>query len=158
MTLRSWGGATGRNFPIQGVNYTCNPMFESVKNGFRPKQAPFNFLRLTYNGEVTKLNWPKVTDIKILRLTFCRYLLLLVGIKPWKMQGNRSVGVATLSIYFLWGEVTCRDLLTWPRVIWVWNFYNICGKDKHNECTKESGAYIRAVVFWKSGKNGVGSQ
>ena len=31
------------------------------------------FSPLTYNGEVTKLTWPKVTDIKNLKYTNCRY-------------------------------------------------------------------------------------
>ena len=30
---------------------------------------------------------------------------------------------------FLWGEVTWRDLVTWPWANWVWNFYSLCGKD-----------------------------
>ena len=33
----------------------CDPMFESVSNGFLPKEAPFIFIPLTYNGEVAKL-------------------------------------------------------------------------------------------------------
>ena len=28
-----------------------------------------------------------------------------------------------------WGEVTWRDLVTWPWVTWVWNWYKMCGKD-----------------------------
>ena len=33
-----------------------------------------NFSPLTYNGEVTKLTWPKVTDIKNLKYANCRHL------------------------------------------------------------------------------------
>ena len=33
-------------FSDSGVKSTCKPMFESVLNGFRPKEAPFNFLPL----------------------------------------------------------------------------------------------------------------
>ena len=51
-------GVTGHSFPIQSVNSTCNPMFESVENGFRLKQVLFSFLPLNFNGEVTKLTWP----------------------------------------------------------------------------------------------------
>ena len=36
-------------------------------------QVP-NFSPLTYNGEVTKLTWPKVTDIKNPKYTNCRHL------------------------------------------------------------------------------------
>ena len=38
---------TGRKIPIQGVKCTYYPMFESVSNEFRPKEAPFNFLPFT---------------------------------------------------------------------------------------------------------------
>ena len=57
MTLATWRGVTGRNIPTRGVKSTCNPMFESVSNGFLPKETPFIFLPLTYNGEVAKLTW-----------------------------------------------------------------------------------------------------
>ena len=55
MTLETWGWVTDRNIPIQGVNFTFNPTFESVSNNFRRKEAPFNFFPLTYNGDVVKL-------------------------------------------------------------------------------------------------------
>ena len=67
MTFTTWRGVTGRNISTQGVKTTCNPMFESVSNVFCPKETPFIFLPLTYNGEVAKLTWPWVTDIKIPR-------------------------------------------------------------------------------------------
>ena len=41
--------------PLRGVKFTCKPMFGSVLNGFCPKEAPFNFLPLIYNGDVVKL-------------------------------------------------------------------------------------------------------
>ena len=63
MTFATWRGITGRNIPTQGVNSTWNPMFESASNGFLPKEAPFIFLPLTYNGAVAKLTWPWVTDM-----------------------------------------------------------------------------------------------
>ena len=56
-----------------GCHSTCNPMFESVLNCFRPKEAAFNFLPLAYNGEVAILIWPWVTDIKFPRYTFYKY-------------------------------------------------------------------------------------
>ena len=55
MTLATTGGGvTGCNIPIQGVKSTGDPMFENVSNGFRAKEAPINFIPLTYNGEVAK--------------------------------------------------------------------------------------------------------
>ena len=118
---------TGHNIPIQGVKFTCKPMcakwplsprrskthhpckpmFESISNGYRPKEVPFNFPPLTYNGEDTKLTSPWVTDVKILRYTFYRYF-----------YGYQSLKVSRLSISrysydehsnCFWGEVT-----TWP--------------------------------------------
>ena len=52
ITLATLAGFTGRNIPNKGVKSTCNSMFESVYNSFRPEEAPkpFNFLPLTYNG------------------------------------------------------------------------------------------------------------
>ena len=41
-----------------GYKSTWNPMYESASNDFLPKEAPFIFLPLTYNGEVAKLTWP----------------------------------------------------------------------------------------------------
>ena len=43
MTLATWRGVTDRNIPTKGVKSTCNLMFESVTNGFLPKEAPFIF-------------------------------------------------------------------------------------------------------------------
>ena len=56
MAWETWGGVTGRNIPIHGVNSNCNPLFESASNDFQSMEAPFNFLPLTHNGEVA--NWP----------------------------------------------------------------------------------------------------
>ena len=50
MTLATWRGVTDRNIPTQGVKSTYNPMFVSLSNVFLPKEAPFIFLPLTYNG------------------------------------------------------------------------------------------------------------
>ena len=55
MTLATWRGVTGRNIPTQGVRSTCNPIFESVSNGFLPKEAPFIFLPLAYPLETPGL-------------------------------------------------------------------------------------------------------
>ena len=47
----------------------------SVQTGARPKEWLINF-PLIYNGQGAKLTWPQVTDIKIMRYAFYRYLLL----------------------------------------------------------------------------------
>ena len=42
---------SGLDIPIQSAKSTLKPLFErSISNGFRSKEAPFNFLTLTYNG------------------------------------------------------------------------------------------------------------
>ena len=108
MTLATWWEVTGRNLLVPGVKSTCKPMFEGVSNGFRPKEATFNFPPLTYNGEVTKLTWPWVTVIKIPRYVLYRYC-----------YGYQSLKVSRWSVIqhsydehsnFFWGEVTWRDL------------------------------------------------
>ena len=83
-------------------------MFESVSNGFCPKEAPFIFLPLTYyKGGVAKLTWSWVTDIKIPRHTFY-FINIIMDINHWTFQGDRSVGVAITSIHFFlrWGHLT----------------------------------------------------
>ena len=72
-------------------------------------------------------NWPDiVTAIEIPRHIFYRY-----------RYGYQSLKVSTWSVIrysydehsnFFLGEVTWRDLVTWPSVIWVWNFHKVCGK------------------------------
>ena len=105
MTFATWWGVTGRNIPNQGVKFICNPMIGSSSNGFRPKEAPFIFLPLTYNGEITKLTWPWVTDIKI-----PRFLDTATDINCWKFQGDRSLGYPwrAFKLVLRWGH------LTWP--------------------------------------------
>ena len=56
MTLATWLGVIGRNIPTQGVKSTCNPMFASVLNVFRAKEAPFIFLPLTYKWRGRKID------------------------------------------------------------------------------------------------------
>ena len=97
----------------------------SVSNGFRPEEVPFNFLLLTCNDEVVKLTWPWVTHIKISRYTFyrCCYGCQSLNVSRW------SVIRCSYDEHFLLGEVTWRDLVTWPWATWVWHFPNMCGKD-----------------------------
>ena len=128
MTLATWRGVTGRNIPTQDVKSTCNPMFESVSNGFLPKEAPFIFLPLTIIMERSQ-NWPDLRS-PISKFRYICFIDTGTNINHWKFQGNRSVSVALTSVQtFLWGEVTWRDLVTWPWVTWVWNFHKVCGKD-----------------------------
>ena len=114
MTSATWRGVIGHNILTQDVNSTCKPMFESVLNGFRANEAPFIFLPLTYNWEVAKLTWPKVTDIKIPRYTFHRWG---TDINRWKFQGDRLFGVAMTNIQ-TFSEVRSLDVTWWPDHEW----------------------------------------
>ena len=76
-------GVPGRKFRLRVSNLPvtrCLRVFR-LSNGFRPKKAPFIFLTLTYNGEVAKLTWPYVTDIKNPRQKIHRYRYRYQSIK-----------------------------------------------------------------------------
>ena len=104
--LATWRRVTGHNILTQVVKYTLNPIFERVLNDFRPKEAPFMFLLLTYNGEVAKLTWPWVAHIKIPRYTFHRYWYGYPSLKVSRQSFSRcSFDKQTL---YRWGH------LTWP--------------------------------------------
>ena len=83
-------------------------MFESVQSDFRPKEAPFNVLPLTCNGEVS--NWPDVMSL-ILKFRDIRVIDTGMDIHRSKFQGNRSVGVALTSIQTFY-DVRSLDV-TW---------------------------------------------
>ena len=76
--------------------------------------------RLIHNGEVAKLTWTKVTDMKIPRYTFCTYCCSDQSLKVSK----RSVTRCSFGIHWniWWGEVTWSDLVTWHWTTLVWNF------------------------------------
>ena len=115
MTLETWWRVTGRNIRIQGVKPPCKPMFESVSNVFCPKEAPFNFLPFTYNGEVAKLIWPSVTDIIISRWTFYRYCsgCQMLQVLRWSViRCSCMTSIQTFS------EVRSLDVTWWPGLEW----------------------------------------
>ena len=60
--------------------------------GFDANQDEMKFLPLTYNGEVTKLTWPWVIDIKKSEIYIFLYPVTLR--KPCKLQRDRSMDVA----------------------------------------------------------------
>ena len=125
MALATWWGVTGRNIRIQGVKSTCKSMFESVLNGFRLKEAPFNFLPLTHNGKVAKLTWLWVTDIKIQKLIFHRYCDRYHSLKVsrWSIIRCRYDEHLTFS------DVRSRDVTGWPELEWPGSeIFTICAK------------------------------
>ena len=111
MTSVAWWGVTGRNCPIHGVKFTCKLMFESVSNGFRPKVA----LIMDFNGEVTKLTWPEVADIKILRFTLYSYCYGYQSLKVARRSVSRCISDEHEN-FLRWGhlalpgDLTLRDL------------------------------------------------
>ena len=79
------------------------------------KRNDVNFCPLTYNGEVTKLTWPLVTDIKKIRD------IQIVGIydlmKRWRFETNRISSVATAQPQSQ-KPVFDFDLTWWPDLWW----------------------------------------
>ena len=74
---------TGSNFSIQGAKSTCNPMFESVKDWFRPKQTFFNFLPLTCSRAMAFLS---IMAIRIINMDNLM-LIIYVSIKLTRKKG-----------------------------------------------------------------------
>ena len=101
----------------------------SVSNGFLPKEAPFIFLPLPYNGEVAKLTWPWVTDIKIPRYTFYKYWYGYQSLKVSMWSGIQWSYDEHSNFFLRWGH------LMWPGDLTVSDlgrqkiFHNMCGKD-----------------------------
>ena len=114
-----------------------------VSNGFRPEEAPFNFLLLTYNGEVTKMIRPWVADLKIPRHTFHRYCYRYqyLNVSRWSIIRCSYDEHSN----FFWGKVTWRDLVIWHWVTRLGNFQNMCGKKCMNRFVNP--AALRAAVF-----------
>ena len=52
------------------------------------KRNDVSFSPLTYNGEVTKLTWPLVTDIKNPNYTSCRYIWPYETLKVYRVSRN----------------------------------------------------------------------
>ena len=106
LTLGSWGGVTGSNYPIQGVDSTCNPMFWECLEWVSSKTGAFNFLPLTYNGEVTKLTWRhryQNSEIYLLET-----LLLVLIAESFKAIVQSVQLWRACKIFMWWGH------LTWP--------------------------------------------
>ena len=105
VTFHDLEGATGRNIPTQGVKSTCNPMFESISIGFRPKQTPFICVPFTYNGEYLGALISKFRDT--------HFIDIITKINRWKFQGGRSLGVPMTSIQ-TFSEVRSLGVTWWP--------------------------------------------
>ena len=70
-----------------------------------------------YNGELTKLTWPQVTDMKKnMRYTSCRYILSSIP-KSWKFQIFISTTVAVTPLESF-SEVGSLDLTWWLDLRW----------------------------------------
>ena len=105
------------------------------------------------NGEVTKLTWPLVTDIKNPRYTSCRYLR---SYDLWNTEGLKPIGCLVWSLrslkvrhpfffcfFYYKGDMTFGDL--------GWNFYTRC-LIQFSAGTEKMAA-LRAAVFPTSAKN-----
>ena len=100
---------TGRNISTLCINSTCNPIFESLSNGFLLKQAPFIFSRwLIGYGEVAKLTWPWVIDIKNSEIYILWILVLISIAESFKVIDNSVWLWRAFKLFLRWGH------LTWP--------------------------------------------
>ena len=109
---------------------------------------------LTYNGEVAKLTWPQVTDIKNPKYTNCWYPCPLTICQVWNLSDKNS-GLDTIANIF-GGRVTKLDLVTWPDVTWGQNFNTESRIDVREGM--QNFAALRAAVFSPDAKNRRGGQ
>ena len=148
MTLGSWGGVTGRNFSIPGLNSTWNPMFESVKNEFRPKQALSIFSHWLIIIERSQ-NWP-VLRSPISTFWDTNFVDTVTCINHSKFEGNCLVGVALTIIqtFMRWGH------LTWPGDLTLRNLGLKFSKHMRKRCmiTCAKNGSVTRRRFWQSGK------
>ena len=64
MTSATLEGVTGRNIPIQSVNFTCTPMFESVSNGLSFKRGVFQFSPIDLFITERSENWSPISKFR----------------------------------------------------------------------------------------------
>ena len=115
LKLPATWGVTGCNFPIQGAKSTCNPMFECFE-WLHPKESPFNFLPLTYNGDC-RIDLALGHRCQNSKISILSIVLELRDINRWKFQGDRSVGVLMTSIQ-PFSVVRSFDVTWWPDLEW----------------------------------------
>ena len=109
VTLETWGGLTGENIMIQGVDSTCNLNFKSVSN------VCLSIFSVHLYGKAAKVTWPWVTGIKIPRYTYLHFIGTVTDINRWKFHADRSFSVAmTIDKHSncFWGKVTWPGDLT----------------------------------------------
>ena len=88
-----------------------------------------SFLPLTYNGEVMKMTWPEVTDIKNMRYTNRRYLRPYYTLRALKSLNLRCIFDRLSNFEKMQLEVRSLNV-TWRRDLWG----------------------HRVIVFWKCAK------
>ena len=115
------------------VNHRCLRVFRM----FFVQKRCLSIFPLTYNGEVAKLTWPWVSDIKIPRYKFTD---TVTDIKHWRYQGDRSFGVAMTNIQSF-SEVRSLDASWWPDLEWPGSeILTICAERWINKCAKDGSA------------------
>ena len=115
MTSETWAGFTGRNFPIQVVKSTCNPMLGGVSNNLCPKEAPFMFFSHLLIMERLQ-NWHDLMS-HISNFGDEHFIYSVVDIKRWKFQGDQSAGVAMAGIQ-TFSEMRSLDVTWWLDLGW----------------------------------------
>ena len=110
------------------------------------KKRHINIFPLPYNGELSELTWPPVTEIKIPRYKFryrCPYQLLKVPYWSLKSCSHGDL------LHTFWGRVTWPDLVAWPEMTLIWNFSEGCKIDVWKGMQKDGAAPRRRFLLRK---------
>ena len=107
------------------------------------------FSPIDFDGEVAKLTWPWIIDIKIPRYKFYQNWYGYQSLKVSRWSGIRC----SYDEHSNFSELRSLDV-TWSDLTlnaWVWNFHNMCGKDVWTGVQKTVA--IHTPVFEISAKN-----
>ena len=106
----------------------CSPRLASVlwsslnhtgSNECHGNKKHFDILLVTYSEKITKMPWPKVTNIQYLIHARCRHRwfrsnLLVSSHFVAHMDFDRMTSLPKTWSNAIWGEITLCDLVTWP--------------------------------------------
>ena len=150
MTLATLRGVTGRNIPIQGVKSTCNPMFESVSNGFLPNEGwgAFHFSPIDLFIMERSQNWPDHGS-PISKFRDKHFIHTGRNINRWKFQGDRAFGVAMTIIQTFSDVRSLLDVTWWHDHEWPGSeIFTKCVEKMYEQLNK-TFSYLRKT--WRGG-------
>ena len=134
-----------RTIPIQGVKSTCNPMFESVSYGLRPKESSFDFLPLKLRGrkiDRTLSQWYQNSEI------YVHFIDAVKDINRWKFQRDPPFGVAITGIQ-AFSEVRSFDVTWWTDLEWPGSkIFKSCAEKMYKKVCKKNHGGAPRCCFW----------